>query len=415
MLIKIILASDNEYTKDLGTAYIKTLNNDFIKAVEKITDFKVMSAFLDENKNCFEELIFPRPRFDYDMVVDVSKSYIDLINDYSMNIEDKFSYNDIAIPNVVYTQNRDTVFDNEKIKKLITKIPESEPEEKIRTNELAKMSYISNKKRTMKTFVLGDTHGKIDIKKLNRWYQKEHQNLTKDDIVIQLGDWGALWHYQHDEIRFRKDVELQIKWARKNFTTAVIPGNHENYDLIKKLPVIEKWGGKVRELKPINYYNRRKDYGRIYLLERGETYTINGKTFLALGGATSQDKAMRIRNESWWEDETWNIEEESNCLDNLDKVNWEVDYVIAHTCPESIGRVLLSKMASLNGDYYSKSGKINDSVVNFFTYLVEKGLKFKEWHFGHWHMDVVIDDFKDVDGNYLYQCHYLNEPKLISG
>lgn len=260
-----------------------------------------------------------------------------------------------------------------------------------------------------KVFVCGDTHGTHDIRKCHKWYNTdEYQNLTKEDVVIQLGDWGGVWYYP-GTTGYTKDNGNQIKWARKNFTLAVVLGNHENYDVINKLPIEEKWGGKVRVLTPRNPYNK-KTYGSIYILMRGEIYTINGKKFLAAGGAMSQDKAMRVEGQDWWRDELWFKEEEDNCLDNLDKHNWEVDYVVAHTCTHDLAAYILSGMrpAISNDRYWSAKGKVNDPTCDFFQHLVNEGLKFKDWHFGHWH----IDESWQTDHGWFH-CHYNGPPHEI--
>jgi len=259
----------------------------------------------------------------------------------------------------------------------------------------------------MKTFVCGDTHGKLDLNKIHKWYNKNVDNLSKDDVFIQLGDWGAVWYNKDNIHQYKKDLELQLKWAKKKFTLAVVLGNHENYDLINKLPIEEKWGGKVRVLKPKNIYNPDRCYDDIYILQRGEIYIINNKKFLALGGASSQDKSIRTVGFDWWEEEIWNREEENNCINNLDKNNWQVDYVIAHTCPNIVGNEILKKMSKKK--QYFVSAKSEDPLGKFFDFLVEQGLKFKEWHFGHWHEDIIIDKFQN-NNNYIYQTHYLKEP-----
>ena len=256
-----------------------------------------------------------------------------------------------------------------------------------------------------RVFVCGDTHGNNDMHKLHRWYTTpEYDALTKDDVLVQLGDWGAVWSSPRSH-HGKKDQELQIKWAKKNFTLAVVLGNHENYALIEKLPWGEKWGGKVQILTPGNRYSPHGKYGSIYILQRGEVYTIAGKTFLALGGAMSQDKATRVIDVDWWPKEEWDDEQRTHCIENLKSYDWQVDYVIAHTCPlslaESISRGLPLKD-------YDKRAKSKDPLCGFFQQLIDMGLVFKEWHFGHWHLDA---DW--VQDERYYQCHYNGKPVLI--
>ena len=257
-----------------------------------------------------------------------------------------------------------------------------------------------------KVFVCGDTHGNTDMRKLHKWYTTlEYDALTKDDVLVQLGDWGAVWSSPHSH-HGKKDQELQIKWAKKNFTLAVVLGNHENYALIERLPWGEMWGGKVQILTPGNRYSPHGKYGSIYILQRGEVYTINGKKILALGGAMSQDKATRVLDVDWWPDEIWNQKQIDNCLDNLDKHHWQVDYVLAHTCPTAIADALLEKCRYAKPAYLSNYvAKSNDPTTKFFQHLVDNGLGFKQWHFGHWHLDEVIEH--DMQH---YQCHYNGAP-----
>jgi len=44
----------------------------------------------------------------------------------------------------------------------------------------------------------GDTHGSMDIAKLNSDNFPEGKKLTKDDYVIILGDFGLLWKNEED-------------------------------------------------------------------------------------------------------------------------------------------------------------------------------------------------------------------------
>jgi len=295
-----------------------------------------------------------------------------------------------------------------------------------------------------KNFVTGDTHGTYDIKKIHKWYNKALKKYNFDEDkknnLFILGDWGALWHEKHEPHKFKKDLELQLKYAKKKYQLFVIPGNHENYNLINQLPIVEKFGGKMRKLTPYSPYNPDKYYGDIYLLERGEIYTINGQKILALGGALSQDRSLRTLNVDYWEEELWSIQEEYNCLDNLDKHNWNVDIVLSHTCPSFVGNYYLHKLHGNNFNIFGKNnGKTKEPTSVFFEHLIKEGLEFKEWHFGHWHDDflfsfskdeinkLILNDkdfhenknfaFAEIKTNehiYKFQCHYLKAPHLIN-
>jgi len=232
-----------------------------------------------------------------------------------------------------------------------------------------------------KIFVCGDTHGMPrDTQKLNTTNFPQQKSLTKEDVLIQLGDFGWIW-YPIDQ---NKEQEYWLDWlASRNYTLAVVLGNHENYDVIETLPIKEKWGDNARVL------HRKK--GTIYFLKRGGIYTINGKKILTIGGAESIDKEQRVPNISWWEQERLNFEETELALDAIDANNKEFDYVLTHTCPAKIIR-----------EFTNSNQKMKCSVANFLDYI-DDTISFKSWHFGHFHIDKTIKRGK-------YQCHYNNSP-----
>jgi len=255
------------------------------------------------------------------------------------------------------------------------------------------------KHSTPGVYVCGDTHNNIDLKKINDWDSEEGGLLTKDDILIVLGDWGGILGKTLKGVR--KDEKIQRKWIRKPYTLIVQLGNHENYDKIKKLPKIEKYGGLFYE-KKIYTYDRSKYLGSILLMMRGEIYTIYGKTFFSMGGARSYSPNVDF----YWEDlEVANSIEIAQAYKNLERFNFKVDYVITHTCPLYVGKELMTyfkpfgRCISTTTRY---NAKINfDPMTELFEDIAKK-TTFKAWHFGHWHLDQKIGE--------KYQCHYNGRP-----
>ena len=221
----------------------------------------------------------------------------------------------------------------------------------------------------MKIYVTGDTHQENNSEKLSEENFVEQKELTKDDFVIIAGDFGYYWNEKS-----KKEIASREKLAEKPFTILYIEGNHDNYDLIENLPESEWNGGRV-------HIDER--YGFIHLM-RGQVYNINGNKIFTFGGAYSIDKKFRKQGISHWDRELPSEEEYEEGRKNLERVNYEVDYVLTHTCPLSIFH-LIPKMSM--GYTFEPNYEIE-------TYLEEiyHKLKFKKWFFGHYHIDKRIDE-----------------------
>jgi len=254
-------------------------------------------------------------------------------------------------------------------------------------------------------FLAGDFHGKIDMQdtltKRNFPQQKE---LTKDDYLIQLGDFGLVWD---DPISATAEQELVDWLSDKPFTTIVVLGNHENYDRITMLPEVEMFGDKVW-----------KYTDSIFILQRGKIYTIDGKRYFTMGGALSIDKSMRTEGRSWWRQEIPSYEEFDRGLQALQDCSYEVDYVLTHTIPK---RLINEYMNYQREKYFRQMGcpegwydRISDQFVDTEYYddkkddvaqyldsiFFENNLKFKSHWAGHFH-----DNWTSKDGkhNILYR------------
>jgi hypothetical protein len=215
----------------------------------------------------------------------------------------------------------------------------------------------------MSIYVTGDIHGSLDIEKLNTKMFPEQKNLTKNDYVIILGDFGLTWN-DGDECKY------WLKWLNdKNFTTLFIDGNHDNFDLLYKYPIVEFLGGKTHQIRESIYY-----------LMRGEIFTIEELTFFAFGGGISIDRAYRIEGRSWWAQEVPNYAEIENGFVNLEKYNNTVDYVLTHAAPSGISLNVVES-------HHCEADEVTKILDAF-----EEKINCKKWFFGHHHIDKVIDD-----------------------
>lgn len=211
-----------------------------------------------------------------------------------------------------------------------------------------------------KIILTGDIHADI-----SRIVLMDDSEMTKDDIVIVLGDFGVIWG--NSEMTDWRLKEL----SKKNFTTAFLDGNHENFVEIARLENITSWhGGKVGKLP----------YGIIHLL-RGEIYNINGKIIGVCGGANSVDLWHRTEGVSWWREEEITDKDISNFEANL-KGN-KIDIMLSHDAPASL--IPLVKLFS----------RINDRKISNSQKQLEKINQIADidkWYFGHWHINKKFDD-----------------------
>jgi len=211
-------------------------------------------------------------------------------------------------------------------------------------------------------FVTGDTHIPIDINKLTAKSFPQQKELTKEDFVIICGDCGVVWDNGREDIYWRK-------WLNdKPFTTLFVDGNHENFALLNKFPVVDFHGGKAHQIS-----------SSIFHLMRGEHFILNGKSFFVMGGASSHDKEHRKEGLSWWSEELPSAEEYAHAFAILEKHNWQADYILSHCAPTSIQFEL--------GSSYQP-----DELTDFLQ-MVKHRCNFKKWFFGHYHQDIASDTF----------------------
>jgi predicted phosphodiesterase len=261
----------------------------------------------------------------------------------------------------------------------------------------------------MKTFVIGDLHGGMDgsMKYLNTKKWSEQKNLTKSDVLIQLGDFGYIW-YDKSNKNYKEDKHYQEWFASRNYTTIIVPGNHDNWDIIENLDIIEKYNGKMRVL------NTKK--GNLYIAITGEVYTINNKKILTICGADSIDKSNRTVGIDWWEQESITNKDIDNTLENLKKSeNETIDYICSHTMPESMIEQFIYRNTQ-------NSARFNDGTAKFLEHIwTNHDIKYGV-HCGHFHMNYKhyrktphyneygkIVWSQDVDNNYVH-CHYKDIP-----
>lgn len=221
-------------------------------------------------------------------------------------------------------------------------------------------------------FITGDCHGDYDISKLTSKKWPQGKSLDKDDYLIVAGDFGLIWsNNENDE--FEKYL---INWYtnEKKWTTLFVDGNHENHRRLNELETTRMFDGVVGVVND-----------SIYHLKRGGVYTIHGSKFFTMGGASSHDREIRIIDVDWWEAEQPNYQECSYGIENLNKHNWKVDYVVTHTMPNT-------KMSLFGFDQKYKG--LKECSISKYLNIIVENLDFKKWYFGHFHADVDRENFR---------------------
>lgn len=218
-------------------------------------------------------------------------------------------------------------------------------------------------------FVTGDTHGFNDVKKLD----KMPDFLNKNDILFILGDSGICWDGgTHDNL-------MSLYYNDKNYTTVSIIGNHENHNLISKLPIVKKFGGKLRKVNDRTFY-----------IENGEILNINNRTFLCIGGADSIDKHLRTESINWWSEETISNKDIIKARNNLEKYNNKIDYVLSHT----------------GGIHIVSSLCFNPTKSDFKLTELLESIKYKHHYCGHYHFDKVISSKERIVYDDLLELYF---------
>ena len=213
-------------------------------------------------------------------------------------------------------------------------------------------------------YITGDIHGdpmRIYV------FAKKHK-LTKNDMVIILGDVGA--NYYGDE----RDERTKENLSKVRVPILCIHGNHEMRPWEADGYTLVKWnGGKVWV---------QEKYPQLLFAKDGEIYTIDGKRYIAIGGAYSVDSYWRIKHHAgWWESEQ-PTEEIKKFVETQFREN-EIDIILSHTCPRKYEPI----EAFLP---FIDQSTVDTSTEDWLDSIEEK-VNYQAWYCGHWHIEKDID------------------------
>lgn len=216
----------------------------------------------------------------------------------------------------------------------------------------------------MAIYITGDTHGVTDIQKVITWYEVNKDKLKETDILIICGDVNIPPFYGVPE-----DKRALPIFEKMKIQIAYVDGNHENFEKLNAMEIEEWNGGKIH----------RQSKNVVHLM-RGQIYTIEDKKILTIGGATSLDRYRRILGLDYFKEEDIMQCDIDETLNNLKKNNYEVDIIVTHT----IGREFIYK--KMYNDVHAYDSYMGG--INTFLDYVDDLTRYKDWYFGHFHIDV---------------------------
>lgn len=217
-------------------------------------------------------------------------------------------------------------------------------------------------------YITGDTHRNF----------KRLDYLNKGDTLIILGDAGINYYLDIN------DMILKDQLNKRDIKLFCIRGNHEerpeNISTYKESMAFD--GNVMME----------ETFSNLLFAKDGETYNIDDKKILVIGGAYSIDKKYRIMHHyHWFKDEQLSIDEMNRIYDKVNGNHYDV--ILTHTCPKKYEPIEVF----LRGIDQS----LVDKNMEEFLDEVEKAVTYDKWYCGHFHTDKQVNNirfmFKDIE------------------
>ena len=216
-------------------------------------------------------------------------------------------------------------------------------------------------------YITGDTH-----RDFSRIYKLKKDT---DNMLIVLGDVGINYCLNEEDKNckeYLKKLKLKLFCVR---------GNHEERpENISTYKEIEMFGGKVFI---------EEEYPNLIFAKDGETYNIDGKKILVIGGAYSVDKQYRLlHGYKWFKDEQLTNKEMITILDKVKGKHFDI--VLTHTCPYKYE----PREVFMQGLDQSKV----DKSMEHFLDEIEENISYDKWYCGHYHTEKQIDKLEFMFG-----------------
>ena len=246
----------------------------------------------------------------------------------------------------------------------------------------------------------GDIHGDLSC---FDFYEGE---MTKDDIIVVLGDCVLMWPGYEQQT-----IDNLNRIYNDPYTVIFMFGNHDNYDWAEELPKSNKFGGVVRPIVIGGV-----EYPRRYVVDNTTILDLCGEHCLLIPHADSHDvdggifdeddiegieearrvfKHFRIKHQTWWEQEKLNIPKTDAFL-TLHKGE-HFDAILSHDCPAEFcycGRADGAKYEPTEAEEYLDE--------------LRKRLDFDVWAHGHMHYD-----FAPYNGKWKFSLDAPSHRKML--
>jgi len=196
-------------------------------------------------------------------------------------------------------------------------------------------------------------------------------NTSPADVLIILGDAGINYYGGQKDLALKRELFKYLP-----ITLLCVHGNHERRP--ESIGSYEEmtWHGGMVFVEP--------QFPNLLFAKCGEIYDIAGKKCIAIGGAYSVDKPLRLANNlHWFADEQPSSKIRARVEQQLEAANWQVDVVLSHICPLKYEpRETFLKDIDQSGV---------DKSTEIWLDSIEDRLSYEKWLCAHFHMSKVID------------------------
>jgi 3-oxoacid CoA-transferase subunit A len=248
-----------------------------------------------------------------------------------------------------------------------------------------------------KILITADLHGSFHpVRNIYNYMIEKQEPLTKEDVLIILGDFGANFFFNY------RDIKLKKKLGKYNITYFVIRGNHEERPSIcmEKNPeawhMEEFWGNQVYVENDFSYIKYALDTPAKYEIPTAQGNII--KT-LVLPGAYSVDKYYRCANDlGWFPTEQCTKEEMAAGVALAQSNTW--DLVLSHTCPA------IYEPTDLFLPFINQFTV--DKTTERWLGEIEYNLDYKLWMFGHFHKNRIYPKVDNKEKIMIFNDGFFN-------